>query len=181
MPNWSSWAARRTGRGPTQPQPQAPRTVAPPPPEVLAPPPPGYAWAVQGNGYVLVPLVQPQAFVAPPRQPAGVRPFVPQAITSPFPPGAAMRKVETCVLVKPGDRDPYADFMASVPDLVPDDGQYDAMAGRPNPLTVQEAGAAAEFVESMPERPSDSADMRRAFPEGAQLVRGSAPLRGTGG
>ena len=45
--------------------------------------------------------------------------------------------VETCMLVKPDPAgDPYAKFLAGLPDLIPPDGRYDACDGRPNPLTL---------------------------------------------
>ena len=179
MADFSSWAQRRTGRGqrPAEEPRQAQQQAAP---AVLPLPPAGYAWGFQNGGYILVPL-SPQAapvqsaFVPPPRQPSGVRPFVQQPITSQFAPGHATARVETCVLVKPGDKDPYADLLASLPDLVPDNGGYDAMAGNPAPMTMQEAGNCTEFVTSQDGQPM------RAFPEGAVLARGSTPLKGATG
>jgi hypothetical protein len=78
------------------------------------------------------------------------------------------------VLVKPGDKDPYAELLASLPDLVPDNGGYDAMAGNPSPMTIAEAGNCAEFATSQ------DGQAMRAFPEGAVLARGSVPLKGSG-
>jgi hypothetical protein len=98
-----------------------------------------------------------------------------QPVTSQFPPGHATARVETCVLVKPADKDPYAELLANLPDLVPDNGGYDAMAGNPNPLTLQECGQTSEFAMSQDGQPM------RAFPEGAVLARGSVPLKGAGG
>ena len=128
----------------------------------------------------MVPLGQPApqaqpAFVPPPRQPSGLRPFVQQPTTSQFPAGHATARVETCVLVKPGDKDPYAELLAGLPDLVPDNGGYDAMAGNPSPLTVQECGQTSEFATSQ------DGQAMRAFPEGAVLSRGSTPLKGSVG
>ena len=132
---------------------------------------------VQGR-YIAVPLAQvasPSApsFVPPPRQPSGLVPYVPQHITSQFPPGHATARVETCVLVKPGDKDTYGELLANLPDLVPDNGGYDAMAGNPSPLTIQECGGAMEFAISQDHQ------AMRAYPEGAILFRGSQPLKGS--
>ncbi len=45
------------------------------------------------------------------------------------------------MLVKPGNVDTYADLLEGVPDLVPPQAeQYDAMAGRPSPTSMREAG-----------------------------------------
>jgi hypothetical protein len=178
MADFSSWAARRSGRGPRQAgEPRAVQQQAAAP--TLPAPPAGYAWGYHNGGYILVPLGQPAAaqpaFVPPPRQPAGLRPFVPQPITSQFPAGHATARVETCVLVKPADKDPYAEMLAGLLDLVPDNNGYDAMAGNPSPLTRQEVGNIQEFASSQ-----DGQSMR-AFPEGAVLAQGSTPLKGAGG
>jgi hypothetical protein len=180
MADFSSWAQRRTGRGqrPAEEPRQVQQQAAP---AVLPIPPAGYAWGFQNGNYILVPLTPQQAapapstFVPPPRQPSGVRPFVPQPITSQFAPGHATARVETCVLVKPADKDPYAELLAGLPDLVPEGGGYDAMAGNPSPLTIQEAGNCSEFATSQ------DGQAMRAFPEGAVLARGSTPLKGAGG
>ena len=178
MADFSSWAARRSGRG--QRQAEEPRAVQQASAPTLPAPPAGYAWGFHNGGYILVPLGQPAqsaqpAFVPPPRQPSGMRPFVPQPITSQFPSGHATARVETCVLVKPADKDPYAEMLAGLPDLVPDNGGYDAMAGNPAPLTLQEVGSVPEFATSQ------DGQAMRAFPEGAVLARGSVPLKGAGG
>jgi hypothetical protein len=177
MADFSSWAARRTGRGqrPAE-EPRAIQQQSPAP--TLPAPPAGYAWGYHNGGYILVPLGQPapavqSSFVSPPRQPSGLRPFVGQPITSQFPPGHATARVETCVLVKPADKDPYVEMLARLSDLVPDNGGYDAMAGNPSPMTIAEVGNCAEFATSQ-----DGKAMR-AFPEGAVLARGSVPLKGS--
>jgi hypothetical protein len=156
--------------------PQVP-VATPPVAQALPLPPPGYGWTIDARGqYMCVPLAPPVApttgpvFVPPPRQPSGLRPFVPQPLTSPFPAGHATPRVETCVLVKPGDKDTYSDLLAQLPDLVPDNGGYDAMAGRPSPETVREIGGLPEFATSQ------DGQAMRAFPEGAVLARGSTPL-----
>ena len=179
MADFSSWAARRAGRGNRPPQGE-PSVPTPPVAQALPLPPPGHAWMVDAQGrYLCVPLAAAAApttapaFAPPPRQPSGLVPFVPQPLTSPFPAGHATPRVETCMLVKPGDRDTYGDLLAQLPDLVPDTGGYDAMAGRPSPLTVQECGSAPEFAVSQ-----DGQSMR-AYPEGAILARGSMPLKGS--
>jgi hypothetical protein len=182
MADFSSWAQRRAGRGGQPPGERAqPATAAPSRPAQQLPlPPPGYAWTIDQYGrYMAVPLAPPAPattapiYAPPPRQPAGLRPFVPQPLTSQMPPGHATARVETCVLVKPGDKDTYGDMLANLPDLVPDNGGYDAMAGNPSPLTVQECGGSSEFAMS-----NDGQSMR-AYPEGAVLSRGSMPLKGS--
>lgn len=56
-----------------------------------------------------------------------------------------MPKFKTCMLVKPGDRDPYAEMLARLPALVPEPaGEFDAMAGRPSPTTLHELIANSE-------------------------------------
>ena len=42
------------------------------------------------------------------------------------------------MLVKPGDRDTYAELLATLPELVPDHSPYDAMTGNPAPSTIVE-------------------------------------------
>src|SRR5882672_4578868 len=105
-----------------------------PPPQPLAPqqspPPPGMAWAYSpAHGYVLVPL----AMEAPPRQPGGYMPPAPVRAPAPAgypegflggvaPPGGGNVipfRPRTCVLVRQGNKDPYADFLAGVPDIAP--------------------------------------------------------------
>jgi hypothetical protein len=180
MADYSNWAQRRSGRGNQPPQTERAPTAPARPPRQLDLPPPGYVWATHPTmGYVLVPLAQVSApttgptFVPPPRQPSGLVPFVPQPITSQFPPGHPTARVETCMLVKPGDRDTYAEVLAGLPDLVPDNGGYDAMAGHPAPLTVQECGSAIEFAQA------NDGQAMRAYPEGSVLARGSTPLKGS--
>ena len=177
MAGLGDWARRRSG----QPQPQA--TAAPRMPAAapaLPIPPPGYAWAVSNGQYVCVPLIQPQTapqLVAPVRQPAGVVPFSPQPLTSPGFPGQPSSRAETCVLVKPGDKDTYADLLDTLPSMAPDISTgYDAMSGRPSPTTLAEIKGCAEAFGDQT-APHPDAPLR-AFPEGAQLVRGSTPLKG---
>lgn len=181
MTDFSSWAQRRAGRG-GQPPRSEPSVQAARPAQTLPLPPPGYAWGLHPNGgYILVIMPTPTApttaptFVPPPRQPSGLVPFVPQPLTSQFPPGHATPRVETCVLVKPGDKDTYGELLAGLPDLVPDNGGYDAMAGNPAPLTVQECGGTMEFAQS------NDGQAMRAYPDGAVLARGSMPLKGSAG
>lgn len=172
--DYKNWAQRRTSRGG---QATAPATHVPTaaPAQTLPAPPPGYAWATHPqHGFIMVPMAQPSsapAITPPIRQPAGVRPFVPQALTSPFPPGRGTERVETCVLVKPGDKDTYADMLAGLTDLVPDmSGGYDAMAGNPSPTTVQETAGCTEFSQTQDGRALN------AYPDGAQFISGSKPL-----
>lgn len=173
--DYSNWAHRRASRGgqkaappPASAPARAQEGIAAPP----GPPPVGYAWALNPQyGYILVPLQTQQEppLVPPPRQPNGVRPFVQQPLTSAFPPGHGTTRIETCVLVKPGDKDTYAEMMAGVPDLVPDNGGYDAMAGNPSPMTVREAGQVPEF------RETQDGQVLGAYPEGARLISGKCP------
>lgn len=88
---------------------------------------------------VLVPL-QPNTIPVPPRQPQFapvVRSHVPMA-----------RPIQTCALVKPGNRDTYAEVLAGVPDLVPAT-TYDAMVGNVDPLTQQELASFPEYATAM--------------------------------
>lgn len=181
MSDWRAWASRRSGQGkqaaPVAPSAPAVASAAP----GLAIPPPGFAWAHMAGQFVLVPLAQPPApppvqIQAPPRQPAGIVPFVQQPLTSSIPPGVGVKRTETCVLVKPGDQDTYADMLAGVPDLVPDNGGYDAMEGRPSPQTVAELQQCPEFQSIGADVPNPDAPTR-SFPVGASLARGSMPLK----
>jgi hypothetical protein len=183
MAGLGDWARRKMSSG--QPQPQ-PSRVAPPPPvgtPALAAPPPGYAWAFMQGTYVLIPLAAPPpppsqpAFVPPVRQPSAVVPYVPQPITSPVLPGHAGPHAETCFLVKPGDRDTYAELLSQTPELVPDQsGGFDAMAGRPSPQTMAELTGCAEALASAAD-PNPGAPLR-SFAPGASLLPGSQPLKG---
>jgi hypothetical protein len=93
-------------------------------------------WAmIPGQGLACIPIpqqlpppVQPQPVAMPYVQPSFVRP----------PAYAQQPRVETCELMKPDGHDPYADLLATVPSLVPDQG-YDATKGNPNPLTMEVA------------------------------------------
>jgi len=183
MADFSHWAQRRAGRGNQPPQNDrqaAPVKQAAAPAVQLPLPPPGYAWTVDAYGrYMAVPIAPPVApttgpvYAPPPRQPSGLVPYVQQSITSQMPPGHATSRIETCVLVKPGDKDTYGDMLAQLPDLVPDNGGYDAMAGNPSPLTIQECGGLTEFARA------NDAQSIRAYPEGSVLSRGSMPLKGS--
>jgi hypothetical protein len=48
------------------------------------------------------------------------------------------------MLVKPGNRDTYAEFLDTLPDMVPP-SNYDAMAGNPNPEVARELGSLQEY------------------------------------
>ena len=174
MAGLGDWARRRMGAGqPQRPQPQAaPRMPSAAP--ALPMPPPGYTWAVSNGQYVCIPLASPP-IVAPVRQPAGTVPYIPQPITGQFPQGQAGPVAETCVIVKPGDRDPYAELLARTPEYggIPASSGYDAMAGRQSPETIA-AGASltVDMDAPHPEAPT------RAYPDGASLARGSMPLKG---
>ena len=184
MADYARWAQRRAGRGERAPQaePQQPifQRASSPPPATLPMPPPGYAWATHPqHGFIMVAIssvpaqpAAPTTFTPPPRQPSGVVPFVPQPLTSQMPPGHATPRVETCVLVKPGNKDTYSDLLAQLPSLAPDNGGYDAMAGNPSPETVQAVGGCSEFAMSQ------NGQELRSFPVGAHIVGDTMPLKG---
>lgn len=111
------------------------------------------------------------------RQPARVVPYAPQPLTGQFAPGQAGPRIETCVLVKPGDKDPYRDLLGALPEVVPDQsGGFDAMAGRPSPTTLAELQGCPEAMGDATS-PNPDAPLR-SFPEGAALLPGSTPLKG---
>lgn len=150
------WAERNSGPAPGP-------SIAPPPPVPQAHPgyapqaapvvhglpqaPPGYAygWRPDVQAYVLVPLtpvpVYPPQYAPqypapqpyqnqPPYQPPqhGQHPGAhPGARVIPF------RTPETCMVVKPDPRDPWAATLATLPDLAPDGGDYDAMQNNMSP------------------------------------------------
>lgn len=110
-------------------------------------------WAYSpAHGYILV----PGAPEAPPRQPGGYFPTQPvrAAVPAGYPPGytgAPMPpgggnvipfRPKTCVLVRPGNKDTYADFLAGVPDISPG-SQFAHLAEGLSPDEQQ--------LESMPE------------------------------
>lgn len=147
--DWKNWADRKFSRGRSPDPAPAPSTqpqYAPPPAaqaaQTLPPAPSGYAWAAHATaGWILVPLgggATPASISAPLRAP-GTVPYVAQVhrVNAPAP-------VETCTLVKQGDRDTYAELLATLPDLVSPSG-FDAMSGRPSPLVQQELSGLAEF------------------------------------
>jgi hypothetical protein len=93
------------------------------------------------------------------------------------PPGAPSKAVETCTLVKPGNVDTYANLLEQLPDIVPDNSPYDAMAGNPSPQTIAEMGGVTEFA---PIVGSTAPTEARSFLPGAVLAQGSTPLRREG-
>jgi hypothetical protein len=139
------------------------------------------AWSFMGGQYVLVQLAsQPipmvparTTIVAPVRQPGAVAPFVPQPIHGGLPAGSPAAFAETCLLVKPGNRDTYAEFLATQPELVADPG-YNAEAGNPNPAVAAELRGLAEYqgndLAVNPDAPL------RSFVGGNPIIMGSAPL-----
>lgn len=179
MSDLRSWAMRRQSRGGhPEAAPPAPRAQ-----QALPLPPAGYAWGLHGNQYILVPLTTPAAAPSSPplqppiRQPSGVVPFARPQFGSMQPPGAPSKAVETCTLVKPGNVDTYANLLAQLPDIVPDNSPYDAMAGNPSPQTIAEMGGVTEFA---PIVGSTAPTEARSFLPGAVLVKGSQPLRRAG-
>jgi hypothetical protein len=186
MTDFRSWAHRRQSRGGHQAQQQT--ELAPPSapaPRTLPLPPEGYAWGMHGGQYVLIPLATPasapsvQPLRPPIRQPSGVVPFSRQHFASAIPPAAPSKAIETCTLVKPGDRDTYAEMMEQVPDIVPDNSPYDAMAGNPSPATAAEMAGVTEFATIVNPGPDEQGGARSFLP-GAVLAKGSVPLRGAG-
>ena len=180
MSDFRQWAQRRQSRGghpdvaPSAPAPRAQQT--------LPPPPHGHAWGWHPSGqYILVPLTTaaaapPLAPLQPPiRQPSAVVPYIRPQFGSEQPPAAPAKLSETCALVKPGDRDTYAELLEKLPDIVPDNSPYDAMAGNPSPQTIAEMAGVTEFAPIVSE-PAQT----RSFLPGAALMKGSMPLRGTG-
>ena len=182
--DFNSWANRRAGRGPQEQrqtqQPQRHQPAAAPAP-TLPPPPAGFAWSIQGGQYILVQLApQPvqmvparTTIVAPVRQPAAVAPFVPQPIHGGIPAGSPAAMPETCLLVKPGNRDTYAEFLASQPELIADPG-YNAEAGNPNPAVMAELRGLPEY-QGQDGAVNPDAPLR-SFTGGRALINGSAPL-----
>lgn len=141
MSNYANWARRQSSRGsvPSVPPgvPIASNGVAP---ASIPQAPPGYAWCMHPTaGMVLVPLDGGGYQV--PQSPAPM----PRAVLSRpgFSPPTA--PVETCLLVHPGNRDTYAEMLATLPDLVPPTG-YDAMKGNPDPRVVAECQSAVELM-----------------------------------
>ena len=145
--NWRDWANRRSGRGgaPAEAHHQPPQQAAYP---QLAPPPPGYAWAQTPAGIMLVQVAPQSSFPPPVRQPQGVVPYVnpgaPAYVPGAPPPSAYQPPPKSCVLVRDGGVDKWAETLASLPDLVPPT-PYDAMSGRTNPAVLAELGGMPEF------------------------------------
>ena len=185
MSDFRKWAQRRQSRGGHQPQEPGAPAPAPRAQQTLPPPPPGHAWGWHPSGqFILLPLTTPAApspapLQPPIRQPSGVVPFARQHYASEQPPGAPCKMVETCALVKPGDRDTYAELLEKLPDIVPDNNPYDAMAGNPSPQTIAEMAGVTEFAAIVNPGPDDKGPTRSFLP-GAALMKGSMPLRGTG-
>lgn len=182
MSDFRSWAMRRQSRGGHQQPSASPPTAASP--VTLPPPPHGYAWGLHPSGqYVLLPLITPAAAPSSPplqppiRQPSGLVPFARPQFGSMQPPGAPSKAVETCTLVKPGNVDTYANLLAQLPDIVPDNSPYDAMAGNPSPQTIAEMGGVTEFA---PIVGSTAPTEARSFLPGTVLAQGSTPLRRAG-
>lgn len=181
--DFNSWANRRAGRGPQEQrqEPARPQPARQAQSPTLPPAPAGMAWSFQAGQFVLIQLApQPiqmvparTTIVAPVRQPAGVAPFVPQSIHGGQPAGSPASMPETCLLVKPGNRDTYAEFLATQPELWPDQG-YNVEAGNPNPAVMAELRGLPEYQGQdgavNPEAPL------RSFTGGRPLLSGSAPL-----
>jgi hypothetical protein len=155
---FTAWAARHVSRAGHTPADPVERAAPPPAAPTLPAPPPGYGYAIHPqHGYILVPLTvqapaPASAIQAPPRQPNGAVFYAPQPnMTVPHPgrpPAKVLPFASSCHLVKPGNRDTYAELMSTVPDLVPATG-YDAMRGEVSPETQAELGGFAEFQQAM--------------------------------
>lgn len=123
MTDWNEWARRQAGRPKVVSQEQAPAPAPPTQPAqpTLPPPPSGFAYRLDANqGYVLVPITQATPVVAPPPRAAGTVPYGdhPQALAAQRPPGVVLsRPARTCVLVKPGNKDTFAELLQGLPDL----------------------------------------------------------------
>lgn len=185
--DFNAWANRRAGRGPQEQRQEArpqPARQAQAQSPTLPPPPAGMAWSFMAGQYVLVQLPQSApipmvpartTIVAPVRQPSAVAPFVPTPIHGGQPAGSPAAFAETCLLVKPGNRDTYAEFLAGVPELVPDQG-YNAEAGNPNPAVMAELRGLPEY-QGQDGAVNPDAPLR-SFTGGNPLINGSAPLKG---
>lgn len=157
MNELQNWARRKGGRKSEESQPaagQAPAAAMP-----ANPPPPGYGYVAHPQyGMVLVPLSALDAAPGVPNMPPPVRPI------------GRLVPVDTCTLVKGGDKDPYAELLKGVPELVPNPGGWDAMAGNPNPATVEAFRGDALFSQSMHQMPP------QAFTSAAHMPSKAAPL-----
>lgn len=132
--------ARWAGAGPSSTPARNPQPPAAVP--SLPPPPPGMMWAQIGGVLACIPIQQQ---IPPPIQPMGSQQWGQPAYVRPSQPSIQPTpRARTCTLMKPDGKDPWADVLAGVPDLVPDQG-FDAMAGRPNPVGLQEIGSLPEM------------------------------------
>jgi hypothetical protein len=151
---WAQWAQRKVSKGPP-PAPQATSvSVAP----VAGPPgaaPAGYAWTPHPSaGWVLVSLVGQAPVTSipapwpPQTQPGGFSAPTPQPPLAPPDSGARILPFtggpspETCLLVKPGNVDPYADLLSNLPEMIPNTSGYDAMRGQMSPSSIRELSTA---------------------------------------
>lgn len=149
MTDWNNWGKKFISKGgggpPREPGEHSPPGRAPGGPPAAAPlppPPPGYGWAWHPQyGYMAVPLQQaapapppaPAAYYPPPSQ---ARPAQPQAPARVLP----FQRPQTCQLVRPGNRDTYAELLETIPDLVAPQ-QFDG----PSPETLAELAHLPEF------------------------------------
>jgi hypothetical protein len=188
---FGDWAQRNASRGGGPPAAQPPAAA---PAQALSQLPPGYVWVFQqGLGYVAMPLAalptqpapapqpvppqyQPQPQYAQPQAP--VVSYVPQPMAAPPmhqapAPAVMMAPMQSCALVKGDGKDPYADLMSGVRDLVPPSA-YDANQGRPSPETLAAVSGTPEFMMAMsqPQTPFAASSAPRS--RGAEL--GSVPV-----
>ena len=165
---FQDWANRRASHGGrvNQPQQQHRQEISNTAPAI---PPPGYAWLMHPqHGMVLVPLSQTAPVIPTPIRQAQHM-TMPQTVAQNFAPSYSP-SIQTCTLVKPGNRDTYAELLQTIPDLVPPSG-FDAMTGNISPLTAQELQGCAEFSQM-----SFQQDAPIAFSRGAVLVQNVSDL-----
>lgn len=172
MSDFQDWASRHTGRAGHKAAPPAPARAPGTVPSELAPPPPGWAYVPNAQyGFVLVPLTAPAT--APMAHGQRVQPpHGGHPLSGPPAPEVRAPAFASCELVKSSGVDPYAELMAGVPDLVPPTG-YDAMDGRPSPVTSAALANDALFSHAINNEPP------RSFASHAhQPAKRSAPLPG---
>lgn len=140
------WANRRAdGGGSSKPVPvesAVPAAKMPPAPDGYA-----YAWRPDVSAYILIPINPAPINQGHSYQPQGGHShYSPQ---QPPPRPAPSRRIETCQIVRPG-ADPYADMMANVPELVPDNGGgYDSMKGNPSPESLEAMQLASQHSQEI--------------------------------
>jgi hypothetical protein len=158
---YSDWATRRVPQNNQRLPIQTSQVAANVAPLTL---PPGYGYLVHPTlGIVLVPLsgLQVPSVVLDPASVSACQPTnIPVVQPRPF-----SRPSDTCTLVRPGDRDTYAELLQRLPDLVPPTN-YDAMNGNFSPETLADVSGTAEFQESVAYRDPPRAFSPQSMPGG---------------